>query len=471
MKILRENIEYYRFIMNNLKKILSKFFESKYFLLLLSILTVLNYYFNLGFCTYIEAAIFIILIFISNSQFLYSPSLLVFVLAGGITKIPDFKSAGFIIFSILMSIIIIVFIIDIVKKRKEIVKITCSNSFIISNFLLIFIMLLSLITSVDRITSIAAIVGFLINPLFMYLVLLNTKIDDSTKDNLGYSFVAIFYVIFMMFLIRFFEVLTENGFKKILFDKAFFNFEWCHSNHYCSILCISSIFGLYLTIKKFKESNILNKIVWLFPIVGTVLICIFIVSRGPLFGLCASIGSFYVLTIIKYWNKKNVSIPLISILCVLIIVSFLLYFLVLKDAFGDKGLNGRQELWPVAIKHFKENLILGTGYGTQRIFIMAETPQSVYNYHNYFLQISTCGILGIVAFTIYLINVIWHCFNKLSWFNIAFISIFVLFLCNGFVDTLFFSNTIMPLFSICLCYLSLKPIELKIEEKITCKLL
>lgn len=451
--------------MNKLMEVLSKFFESKYFLLVLSILTVINYYFNLGFCTYVEAAIFIALIFISKAQLLYSPSILIFVLAGGITKIPDFKSVGFILFCVLMSIILVILILDIIKKRKDVLKITCSNSFVISNFLLIFVMLLSLITSVDRFTSLAAIVGFLINPLFMYFVLLNTKINDRSKDSLAYSFVAIFYVIFAMVLIRFFKVLPDHDFKEILFDKAFFNFEWCHSNHYCSILAISSIFGIYLVINKFKEINIFNKIICLFPLLGTVLICIFIVSRGPLLALCASIGIYYILTIFKYWKNKKVSITLISILGALMICSLLVYFLVLKDAFGDKGFNGREELWNVAIKHFKENLILGTGYGTQRIFIMAETPQTVYNYHNYFLQISTCGIIGIIAFVIYLINVIWHCFNKLNWFNIAFISIFALFLINGFVDTLFFSNTIMPLFSICLCYLSLKPIELKIEEK------
>lgn len=69
-----------------------------------------------------------------------------------------------------------------------------------------------------------------------------------------------------------------------------------------------------------------------------------------------------------------------------------LYFTGVFDLFGDKRadgdnhLNGRQELWPVAWRHFKENWLLGTGYGTQRIFILNETPQIVYNYHNYFFK-------------------------------------------------------------------------------------
>lgn len=141
-----------------------------------------------------------------------------------------------------------------------------------------------------------------------------------------------------------------------------------------------------------------------------------------------------------------------------------------KRVDDDNQLNGRQELWPVAWRHFKENWFLGTGYGTQRIFILAETSQVVYNYHNYFFQITTAGVVGIILFIIYLLNIVWHCIGRINWYLIAFVSILATFIVSGFVDTLFFSNEIMPLFSICLCYFDLKPKEIEIKDKCICKL-
>lgn len=450
---------------NNILKKISLFFESKYFLAFISLITVLNFSINAGLWTYIEAGIILILMMISKSKFIYVPSIFIFIIGGGLTSMPNYKSFSFVFTCIIGFFLIVVLVYDIIKKRKELVCISFSNSFIITTLLLAVVILLSAITSVKPSTTMGALGGFLINIIVMYYIILSVKPDDLSKHKLADSFIIIFYVIFSMIIIKLIRVLQDNSFKDIIFNKEFFRLGWGHPNHYCSILSICSIIGIYQFISTFKFSNIAKKILYIFPLLGTIASCIFLSARGPLVGLMFALGTIFILTILKYRNNKKILLSSICLAIISAVCAALLYVFVIHDAFGGKGLNGRQEIWPVAWNHFKNNWFLGTGYGTQRIFIMAETTQTVYNYHNYFLQISTCGIVGIIAFIVYLFNIGWHCINKLDWFNIAFISILALFLVNGFVDTLFFSNKIMPLFSICLCYVDLKTKEMFLENQ------
>ncbi len=450
---------------NNILKKISLFFESKYFLAFISLITVLNFSINAGLWTYIEAGIILILMMISKSKFIYVPSIFIFIIGGGLTSMPNYKSFSFVFTCIIGFFLIVVLVYDIIKKRKELVCISFSNSFIITTLLLAVVILLSAITSVKPSTTMGALGGFLINIIVMYYIILSVKPDDLSKHKLADSFIIIFYVIFSMIIIKLIRVLQDNSFKDIIFNKEFFRLGWGHPNHYCSILSICSIIGIYQFISTFKFSNIAKKILYIFPLLGTIASCIFLSARGPLVGLMFALGTIFILTILKYRNNKKILLSSICLAIISAVCAALLYVFVIHDAFGGKGLNGRQEIWPVAWNHFKNNWFLGTGYGTQRIFIMAETTQTVYNYHNYFLQISTCGIVGIIAFIVYLFNIGWHCINKLDWFNIAFISILALFLVNGFVDTLFFSNKIMPLFSICLCYVDLKTKEMSLENQ------
>lgn len=452
-------------INNNILRNISLFLESKYFLALISILTVLNFSINAGLWTYIEAGIILIFMMISKSSFVYVPSIFIFIIGGGLTSLPNYKSFSFVLTCIVGFFLIVVLVYNIIKKRKELVCISFSNSFTITTLFLVVAILLSTINSVKPSTTMGALGGFLINIIVMYYILLSVKPYDLSKNKLANSFIFVFYVIFSMVIIKFIRVLQYNTIKDIIFNKGYFSLGWGHPNHYGSILSICSIFGIYQFINTFKSSSIINKTLYIFPLFGTIATCIFLSARGPLVGLAVALSSIFILTILKYRNNKKIFLSSICLAIISFVCAVLLYIFVIHDAFGGKGLNGRQEIWPVAIKHFKENWFLGTGYGTQRIFILAETSQTVYNYHNYFLQISTCGSVGIIAFAIYLVNVGWHCINKLSWFNISFIAIFALFLVNGFVDTLFFSNKIMPLFSICLCYLDLKPKELDFERK------
>ena len=83
-------------------------------------------------------------------------------------------------------------------------------------------MLLSMITSVKPLTTLAATGGFLINLLVMYFVLLTVKITDDSKEELANSFVAIFYVIFIMVVIHFLNYFQIMHLKIYFLIKSYF---------------------------------------------------------------------------------------------------------------------------------------------------------------------------------------------------------------------------------------------------------
>lgn len=251
---------------NNILKKISLFFESKYFLAFISLLTVLNFSINVGLWTYIEAGIILILMMVSKSKFIYVPSIFIFIIGGGLTSLPNYKSFIFVLTCIIGFFLILVLVYNMIKKRKELVCISFSNSFIITTLLLVVVILLSAITSVKPSTTMGALGGFLINIIVMYYILLSVKPDDLTKNKLANSFIAIFYVIFSMVIIKFIRVLQDNPFKDIIFNKEFFRFGWGHPNHYCSILSICSIIGIYQFISTFKFSRIAKKILYIFPL-------------------------------------------------------------------------------------------------------------------------------------------------------------------------------------------------------------
>lgn len=235
-------------ILNKYENAVKTFFESKFFLGLISILTILNFSFNIGMWTYIEVGIILSLMMLFKSRFNYLPSIVIFILGGGLSKVPNFKSFSFVLACVVGVILIATLFYFIYCKRKEVLCITISNSFIITTILLAISMLLSMITSVKPLTTLAATGGFLINLLVMYFVLLTVKITDDSKEELANSFVAIFYVIFIMVVIHFFKLLPNHAFKDLFFDKKLFHLGWDYSNHYCAMMNISFIFACYILI-------------------------------------------------------------------------------------------------------------------------------------------------------------------------------------------------------------------------------
>lgn len=107
--------------------------------------------------TYIEVEIILSLMMLFKSKFNYLPSVVIFILGGGLSKVPNFKSFSFVLACIVGVILTAILFYFIYCKRKEILCITFSNSFIITTILLAILILLSMITSVKPLTTLAVV--------------------------------------------------------------------------------------------------------------------------------------------------------------------------------------------------------------------------------------------------------------------------------------------------------------------------
>ncbi|MBE5875884.1 MAG: O-antigen ligase family protein [Lachnospiraceae bacterium] len=110
---------------------------------------------------------------------------------------------------------------------------------------------------------------------------------------------------------------------------------------------------------------------------------------------------------------KNKFAKLCGIVLVGIIVLFILPYIVPQtslvinrflDSGSDNFVNGRDVLWEYALEMFRDNPLVGQGYGTYNHYIdntsfVAYTGESEWNYHAhsiYFQIIGECGIVGIL---------------------------------------------------------------------------
>lgn len=454
------------------KNVTSSILENIWFSLAISMIAVINFSLGLGMLSYILALIIIIGLIITNSKFYILPNLFFLVLGGGLTEIPNFKTFGFVLFCILAAIMIGLLVYYIIINRKNIAEKCFHNSFVYTTLGLLLIMLLSTITSVDRSKTILSSLGFAINLLVLFVGLSFIPNNDDSKKRLGLSFIFITLAIAMMTMITFFKALQDNSIKDIMFLKML-DFGWADSNHYIVMANFGALFALYLLLKDFKALPIKDKLIYVATIFICLLLNILLLARGSILGLMCSllVGIIYLYLNKKEWRKKIIMVISFCVLACCGLVLILYFSGVLDELIKhyqslQSPLNGREALWKVAWKHFKENWFLGTGYGTSRIFILAETNDTVYNYHNYFFQISTCGVLGIAVFIVYLLNIFRSLYKKNDAYSILVSALFTMFLVNGFIDTLFFSNKIMPLFSLCLCFLGGNVVENKPKESL-----
>lgn len=450
-------------MLNKTKIFLKSFFESTYFLILISVLTIINYQFDMGMITYNVTALFLVLMVISKSNFVSLPSIFILALGGGLTGLPNFKSFWFILFCILAVLLLCVLVIAIIKNKDKIKPNLIHNSFFVTTIILIITMFLSLITSVDRLKTLGAIGGFSLNIIVMMFVLLTTDKTNDNRKKLGNSFMCVTIVIFIMVMFKLNELLKIYPFKEIVIYKHL-QLKWANTNHYVVISNFGVVISLILLQEYYKDKKYINIVLSTITVFLGISIDILVFSRGSIIGLGCSLIVGVLIDICKNYHNKKKIIVYCTIAITFIGVVLVLYFKGVFDDFFKRydgnQLTGRGEIWMVGWKQFKENWFLGTGYGTQRIFIMSETHHTVYNYHNCFLQISTCGIIGIIAFILYLVNICFNIYKINSTYNMFMIMLFVMFMVTGSVDTLFFSNKIMPLFSICLCYVDLKSKEI-----------
>ncbi len=443
----------------NISLKLKIFFESKFFVIALGFLTIISWLWAnfvkipIAFSTpYIFIAIIVWLMCLTHSKPCASMAMFMLFFAGNSSMKFPYTTADVILLGIIG-----IPTLSLVAYKFSRCKIRSNLKFLYQDktafwlTILVGIMYLSTIKSpVKGFTMLYSFVMML--TLFLYLLsVLVIEKTDKNKQLMSIGLITFMYVIIIEFAISAaidyfrYDGNLEQFWISLQTKKV--NIGWSLGNHFAVIINIAIAMCIYEII---KHKNLAYRIFLVLSIIFGIVAEVFTFSRGAYFGFAAMIGTLFLALLIMVKNKKFIiwSI-LIAIFCAasLLIIFWKLGLLSqILEILSDRGMsvNGRDGLWELSINLFKDNWLLGTGWGSSYYYIEQILNRPEYNYHNYILQSSTCGILGIISFVLFVVFLIKKLF-KPDLFSIMIFSITVMFLVHGFVDTLFLNPILMSI--------------------------
>lgn len=447
---------------------LKNFLESKWLIAILGFFTVFSWVLKLHFFSYITLLVFVMLILISNASFISVASLFFLFIGGDQNKNFNLKSTGFIIIIILLIPTMLLLIKNLVTNgRKYLLKIK-NDWHIYSLLILLFVMLISIMNSPVKGVSLGYCVYFCFNIIVALMIICSVDLTEENKDKVIFSVLVIIWTIAIEVLFKFISI-RDHKIWDIINGKEL-HLEWAMSNHYIVIINIGVILAFYSYI---KAEIVYKKVFSLLSIFIGLILNVLVVCRGAYLGF-VPILPLMIIAYVYYTKNWKREIPYLvcSTLTIATCVAICLKTNVLDEVVKqllNKGTNstGRFDIYKYALEKFKENYLLGTGAGSSRYFLQKILGLEVYNYHNSFIQIaSTCGIIGLIAFLLYL-GVVLFRIKGLNMFNFFVLIVFVYFFTHGLVDTLFFNRKLMPFLTVLIAMIPKKEVKIfSLEENV-----
>lgn len=429
---------------------ISNFMNTKYFIMLVSILTFILYAFNA-----IEVACFfycicIILGLVTNANF--SSGLSVIFLSIATTQDDaeiKYNTPYIILMSLLYVPIAILLVIKLITNRKEYFGMVKHNPLLYIMLITLLIMALSCVNSPSLKYFGLGIGHYAITVGVFFVGLLFIKTDKKTIDNLIFSIICLALVATAEYAYRFLELLHKGTMFELIVISKLTEVGWLHPNHLAIIVNVGMLASLYYFIvaKNFKDKIFGFISFWILLTACVIMLC-----RGGYFALIVTLPlmvAFYIYYIKNhrmqiYNDYIYLYISIAIALVALVVLKNNGSFNLILDMFKDRGasLSGRSEIYKIAIDNLKNHFFIGTGVYSSRYYIELNYPDNaVYNYHNCILQASCCGMLGIVAFIAYIVYLIKSCLKK-NWFAMFVLILIVYYLSHGMIDTLFFNKRI-----------------------------
>lgn len=430
---------------NRSTNIITKFLESKIFIVLIGALTMLCWYINSLYVTAPIFGIILILELIFKSKLYSFPAMLGLVFAGYKKYSMSFKDYGLYVMIGILLFAIILFIIRFIQNRHVIKQRIKGCSILYTTLLLAIPMLVSIINSPVKPITLAHTALWVLNAVIVLVVLYGIPNTEKSKRKIAFSFVVFMLVICIQTIIPSVDYIKENGYKELITNKKF-SLGWNLANHAVVGANIGVLCSCYLFT---QTKNIFVKLFYIFAaLIGTTL-NFFVVCRGGILGI-GICGLFIILIICILYRRqwKCMLLTAIMISCVAGISYIFLSHTEVGEAliehFTKIGIddNGRDRLYIFAIDLFKDNKLIGTGWGSSAYYLKNVLGDWVTNYHNWFLQmLATCGIFGVVCLGIYLIDI--FRLKKYQYKDIFTWIVFIIvlyFLVHGAVDTVLFSK-------------------------------
>lgn len=452
---------------NRSTNIITKFFESKIFIVIIGALTMLCWYINSLYVTASIFGIILILELIFKSKLYSFPAMLGLVFAGYKKYSMSFKDYGLYVMIGILLFAIILFLIRFIQNRHLIKQRIKGCSILYTTLLLSIPMFVSIINSPVKPITLAHTALWVLNAVIVLVVLYGIPNTEESKRKIAFSFVMLMYVIGIQIIISSIDYIKEYGYQALMTKKDF-NIGWNLTNHAVIGTNIGVISSCYLFI---KYKNKLSKCFMLISAIFGMSLNFFVACRGGIFGIgvCGILLAIIVCIIYrKQWQALLLSIVMIS--CVAGISYIFLSHTEVGEAliehFTKIGIDdsGRKRLYIFAIDLFKDNKLIGTGWGSSAYYLKNVLGDWVTNYHNWFLQmLATCGIFGVVCLGIYLVDI--FRLKKYQYKDIFTWIVFIIvlyFLVHGAVDTVLFSKNFHFFLTIVVTMIKLPKEESKI---------
>ena len=437
---------------NALSVSIQKFTKTIYFLIFIGCLTLFSYFIDVTAVGYISFVVLLILLLLFNCDFSSIFSLIILWFGGSQTNTWVMPSPPFIIVLVLYGITVVLFIYKIIKHHKIYLNRLKMDHILYSLILIFLSMLLSFINTPDFNLSLLGIGHFAIILFSYLLVRMTVEPNEENKEFILKSIFITALVVSIQAIYMMFHLLNSGiALFDIINNKLMF-LGWGNPNHYVAILNVASIMALYY-FTKHRESKI-KRVILLVLIFIYLFAGLLTASRGGYLAYVITMGigliiyCIYTFAINKKSRYKEIPywafiITMISLGLVMFYFTGLMEDITAKMAEMGASFNGRDEIYLIAIDKFNKYTLFGAGVYTTHYYI-----QDIWNYHNYFFQmVGTCGILGALAFLLYLYFSIKRSMH-LNLYSIFTLIVILYFLIHGFYDTIYFHHYIMPLICI-----------------------
>lgn len=436
-------------VLNNTK--IKEFLESKLFIVLIGILTLGCFGINSIYFTVILFCLLLSTLLLFNAK-LYSVVSMASLIIAGFRKVDfSFKDVGLYFAIVVVAATIGLLMYKIIKNKKITFTRFKKCSIVYTTLLLGLTMIISIINSPVKLTTLALTGLWLANIAIILIMAYGVPNDEKTKHSIAFSFVVLLYVIFIQTIICSAIYIHDRSYNDLIGIKDF-TLGWALSNHAVIPVNIGVVFSCYLF---FKSDKLSYKIFYVVSALIGVFINCFVACRGGMLGL--AVCGILVLSFAFIYYKKYWKIILASLLGAIVLVVLALVILrntsfvsTLLSHFKDIGVTdgGRSNHYDIVFSLFKDNWFIGTGWGSSHYYLVTLKDWDIYNYHCWFLQIlGPCGILGLVAFIIYLID-IFRVKNYKDPFTLFVFIVMAYALVHGFVDTVIFNKKFQFLLTI-----------------------
>ena len=462
-----------------IKDKIKSFLESKLFIALIGVLTVISWQSGLMYLSYIMFTILLGMIYAFKASGVSFISLYILLVGGSSCSNYDAKGVQHIIGIVLIILAAIptsFFVIkDLIINRKDYFNKVKNDGIIRCMLILLTAMIMTFVVTKHYGSTAAYILKYSLNIVFAIMVL--TKVDisnDNQIDNVLFSIGIMILTIGGEVALRLMYMATHlDKMRGGTFGGNFvFHYDslwdairakqvgiyWNVSNHWIMFTNIGLIMmPAYFVFTKKIGFKIYAAACGLIGLgLGLITFC----RAGYLGLLAALIISIYVIisNLKKQRIRKCLKICYISCAMVgVVIVGYLICNTSFGDTLFDKILysNGRNILYEKGISDFKNNWLLGTGAGTSKHNIQPiwnTMTQKIINYHNCFIQMAaTCGIIGLISFLIYILGCALRVYKR-NMIIASFIgAAFICSLIHGLFDTFYPSSEAMVVLTMLLC--------------------